>query len=387
MIELKTKSDCCGCGACFQICPEKCIEMKNDSELFLYPFINTNSCTQCGLCISVCPVINKAKRGQPFKILAARNNNSQKVINSSSGGVFSVLAEDIAAQEGFVFGAIFNKEFEVVHYGTSEYSEISLLRTSKYVQSDTGRTFIETRSLLDEGKIVLFSGTPCQIRGLKLFLGKNYDHLITVDFICHGVPSPGIWRKYLQEILTKNCINSVGEIQKINFRDKSLGWRKYCLKISTTEGKTVLSESFTENRFLMGFRSDLFLRPSCHKCPAKGLSSGSDITIADFWGVQKILPEFNDDKGVSLVILNSGKTENMFENNCDIREVDKKVLKKNYALYNSVIMNFNRKAFFRDLKENSELEPLIRKYSEHSCFERLTRKLVIILSRLLNLMR
>lgn len=387
MIQLDKKSDCCGCGACFQICPAECIEMITDEEGFKYPEFKTDMCTGCGLCIKVCPEINKTVKSKPFKVFAAKNIEHKKVVESSSGGVFSVLAENTVNSAGTVFGAIFNKEFEVVHYGTSEYSEISLLRTSKYVQSDTGQTFIETRSLLDEGKIVLFSGTPCQIKGLKLFLGKDYQNLITVDFICHGVPGSGIWKKYLHEIIKKNGICSVSEIKEINFRDKSFGWRKFSLKISDFNGETVLLQSLRENTFLKGFLKDLYLRPSCHKCPAKGLSSGSDITIADFWGVQKILPEFNDDKGISLVILNSGKTENMFKNHCDIREVDKKVLKKNYALYNSVIMNFNRKAFFRDLKENSELEPLIRKYSEHSFFERLTRKLLIISSRLLNLMR
>jgi len=384
MLKLKKKSDCCGCGACFQICPANCINMKTDEEGFKYPVIDTDSCTRCGICVKVCPVINKGKKTQPVKILAAKNHSKETVNTSSSGGVFSVLAEHITASGNFVFGAGFNENWEVIHYGTSDPAEISSFRTSKYVQSDTAQSFLKIRSLLDAGKTVLFSGTPCQVRGLKLFLTKDYENLLTVDFICHGVPSPGIWKKYLQAILNKNSVSSIKGIGKINFRDKSLGWRKFSLKISSYENKTILSESLKENSFLIGFLKDLYLRPSCHSCPSKGLSSGSDITIADFWGVQSILPDFNDDKGISLVILNTDKMENILKDSCHIADVDKKVLKKNYALHNSVRMNFNRKKFFQELGTGAELEPLILKYSKHSYLDRFLRKLSIILSRIFN---
>lgn len=334
MVNITDKTKCCGCSACVQSCPVKCIDMKEDEQGFLYPVIDTAACIDCGLCEKVCPMLNPSASKEPLQVLAAKNRNEEQRLRSSSGGIFRLLAEHIIERGGVVFGARFNEKWEVEHCYAETIEELEPLMRSKYVQSYIGNTYKEAERFLKEGRQVMFVGTSCQIAGLKRFLRKEYNNLLAVDFICHGVPSPGIWRKYLEEIKSsrseaagKNSVlslslKSVPVITGINFREKQnggYGWKKYGFEVrakspSKGDKNTVLkSDIFYENVFMKGFLSNLYLRPSCYKCTAKNGASGSDLTIADFWGIQNYHPEFDDDKGVSVIFVHTDMGKKIIE--------------------------------------------------------------------------
>ena len=326
MIDIKVKKDCCGCSACVQICPKGCISLKEDIEGFLYPEADKDICIDCGLCEKVCPFINVGVPHEPVNTFAAKNKDESVRMESSSGGIFTLLAEKVIQEGGVVFGARFDENWEVVHDYTEKVSGLSCFSGSKYVQSRIGDTYRQAETFLKQGRKVMFTGTPCQIRGLKLFLRKDYENLLTVDFICHGVPSPGIWRMYLNETFRKpdrreghgkntvlSSSKAIPVITGISFRDKKLGWKKFSFVVrgmsagQADKNSVLLSDIHLKNPFMRAFLSDLILRPSCYECKAKAGRSGSDITIADFWGVQNILPEFDDDKGVSLLLVNENR--------------------------------------------------------------------------------
>lgn len=348
MIDIKEKKNCCGCEACVQRCPKSCITMREDNEGFLYPEVDKNICIDCGLCEKVCPVINQAEERKPLAVYAAKHKDEQIRMASSSGGAFTAIAESVIDEGGVVFGARFNQDWDVVHSYTETKEGLGAFRGSKYVQSRIGESYKEAEGFLKAGRKVLFSGTPCQIAGLKRFLRKEYDNLLTVDFICHGVPSPGVWREYLKEETARQCgeKNSVLQrpihernalIEGISFRDKRLGWKKFsfALALSTTNGSgakntVLLSEPLNKNIFLRGFLADLYLRPSCHACPSKSLKSGSDITVADFWGIQYVIPEIDDDKGISVVMVHTEKARIL---------VGKISIEKWIVMYNDILHN------------------------------------------------
>ncbi len=344
MVNIDNKIDCCGCGACSLACPCHCILMVEDNEGFLYPQADKHNCIECGRCDNVCPVNLQLKDREPLLVCAAQNQDQELRLKSSSGGVFFLLAKQIVESKGVVFGAAFNDKWEVVHTYAENLEECRKFLGSKYVQSIIGDTYACAQTFLDQGRIVLFSGTPCQIAGLKCFLGKEYKNLITADVICHGVPSPGMFRWYLHEEIEKfadqgerkNSVSSRPihnipkrdalfglkdvEIRGISFRDKRLGWKKYSFTLdlakATADGKqnTVsLSYTLDKNPFLKGFLQNLFLRPICHDCPFRDLKSGSDITLGDFWGVRKVLSRMDDDRGTSAVLLNTEKGRRVFE--------------------------------------------------------------------------
>lgn len=328
MINITEKSECCGCNACVQRCPKQCISMKEDEQGFLYPIVDTTTCIDCGLCEKVCHILNPGEEKEPIQVLAAKNKNEDQRLKSSSGGTFILLAEHIIRQGGVVFGARFDTNWEVEHCYAETIEELEPLMRSKYVQSKIGNTYKQVEEFLKNGRKVMFVGTSCQIAGMKRFLRKEYDNLLAVDFICHGVPSPGIWRKYLEEIKSsrseaagKNSVlsvslKSVPVITGINFREKQLGgygWKKFGFVVQTKspskgdKNTVLLSSIMNENVFMKGFLANLYLRPSCYKCYAKNGAAHSDITIADFWGVQRYYPEFDDDKGVSAVFVHTSK--------------------------------------------------------------------------------
>lgn len=334
MINIINKQDCVGCNACVQICPKQSINMREDGQGFLYPKVNLDTCIKCGLCEKVCPVINQAVPRKPGQVYAAKNKSREVVENSSSGGIFHALAKYVIDQGGVVFGARFNEKWEVVHGYSDTSAGIKAFQKSKYVQSRIGDSYLNTERFLKEGKLVLFSGTPCQISGLRLFLRKPYTNLLTVDVVCHGVPSPLVWREYLKyvtktKIICKNYefqspLSDIRQIiSSIDFRDKKIGWENFGFSVHTVarqneisdlqstigylEDEELLFEPLTENLYLQIFLKDLDLRPSCYKCPAKAGKSGSDLTIADFWGIRKSYPELYDSKGVSLILANTPK--------------------------------------------------------------------------------
>lgn len=381
MIQIKDKSNCCGCWACVQQCPKQCISMQVDEEGFLYPDVDTSTCIDCGLCEKVCPVINQKEERIPLQTFAAKNPDEEVRTQSSSGGIFSLIASYVIKRNGIIFGARFNDKWEVIHSYTDTESEIHKFRGSKYVQSQIGSSYNQAKTFLKQGRIVLFTGTPCQIAGLRLFLGKDYDNLLTMDFICHGVPSPGIFRKYLQEATNDNISN----IKRINFRDKSKGWKKFCflMEYEQSDGsKKTMIQQLDKNPFRKGFLSNLYLRPSCHKCPAKSLKSGSDITIGDFWGIQNVLPEFDDDKGTSVIIANTSKGDKLLNKlNIDKQVSDYDTIKSyNSSICHSPEIPANRKLFFASQK------PIIKRIQIYgrktTLHKRIIRKLATIIKRL-----
>jgi polysaccharide pyruvyl transferase WcaK-like protein/coenzyme F420-reducing hydrogenase beta subunit len=349
---LADKKTCSGCGACAAVCPSKCIKMEESKEGFLYPNVDYTKCTDCGLCRKVC-IVNQKIESKSFKTAyAAMNKNDEIRLNSSSGGVFDLLAKYTLNNKGVVIGAAFNEHNEVCHIIIDKIKDLNKLYGSKYVQSNLKNTYIETKKYLEEGKEVLFSGTPCQIFGLKSFLSKKYDNLLTVDFVCHGVPSPKIFKKYCEFLEKEN--NS--KITEINFRNKSKGWKLSSSKYVFANGKTLVENS-NENIYMKAFLNNLSLRESCYNCKIKKLVSGSDITLADYWGVEKVHEKLDDNKGTSLVIINSPKGGLVFDEiNCELNFLETNfdvAASYNRCVNESVSPHPNRSQFFENIDNNN----------------------------------
>lgn len=374
MIKVIDKSLCCGCGACAQACPRRCIRLCDDQEGFLYPWVDENLCVDCGKCEKVCLELHVNAPREPLKTYAAKNKNEEIRRESSSGGIFTLLAETAIDRGGVVFGARFDENWEVMHDYAETKEGLKSFRGSKYVQSRIGETYRQAEQFLKVGRMVMFTGTPCQIAGLKRFLQKEYSNLLTVDFVCHGVPSPKVWRMYLDEITAcrQNRVKVVSphpvpqkkEIENIEFRSKKTGWKKYSFVATLSDVMTggeknfvLLSSVFSENPFMQAFLSDLILRPSCYTCPVKSGKSGSDITIGDFWGIEEIMPDFDDDKGMSLVMLHTRKFEKWLSSVFnEWREVSYIVAKiSNLSIETSVVKPLNRAFLFRQLRREGFL--------------------------------
>lgn len=357
----KLHDKCTGCCACLNICPKNVISMKEDNEGFKYPFVNEKKCIKCGLCVQICPTIvnEQVKINNGVQAYACVNKDIDIRLKSSSGGVFSAVANYILSNNGIVFGAAFNKEWNVEHIYIENYYELNRLRTSKYVQSYIGDIYKIIKEFLEIGKLVLFTGTPCQVSGLKAYLGKEYDNLYCIDIICHGVPSPLVWRTFLKENY------DVNNILAINFRDKTNGWSKFSFKVQYTD--TAITENIYSNLYMLGFLNNLYLRPSCYNCDFKTVGRISDVTVADFWGINEILPKMNDDKGVSLIVIQNDKGKLLMDkikNNLEFYEVDiEKALSFNLAMTSSVSKHRFRDKFFSELySENKSINSLIEKY-------------------------
>ena len=336
MIDICDKSQCCGCEACVQRCPKHCIALVEDAEGFLYPKVDASVCVDCGLCEKVCPIINQSDERQPQVVYAAINPDSDVRQSSSSGGIFSALADAVLSQGGVVFGVCWDKEWRLIFDYAETQEDLSRFRGSKYLQAHVGDAYVKAEQFLKLGRQVLFTGTSCQIAALKLYLKRDYDNLLAVDVICHGAPSLGVFRAYLSEeiaqvadrqkknsvslssksyIAERNKLDIAGwSIEDIQFRDKRLGWKKFSFTLRLAEASaegdknTVsLSCPLNENVFMRGFLRNFYLRPSCYSCPAKSGKSGSDITLGDFWGINQLKPEIDDDRGVSAVMVNTAR--------------------------------------------------------------------------------
>ena len=311
MIEITDRVKCSGCGACKDVCPKKAIILKADKEGFLYPHVNIVECIDCGKCIKCCPILTfeNTKNEKNNNIAYAAISKSEDVrLNSSSGGVFTEIAIYILQNGGVVFGASFDENFNVKHIGIENIEQLDILRGSKYVQSKIGNTYVQAKEYLDIGRLVLFTGTPCQIAGLYSFLNKSYENLYTQDIICHGVPSPMFWGKYIEYREAK----AGAKLQKALFRYKKYGWRKYSILLEFANGKKY-NQVISNDLYMRGFLQNICLRPSCYDCSFKTMSRLSDITLADFWGVEKIMPQIDDNKGTSLVITHSTHGQQLLE--------------------------------------------------------------------------
>jgi coenzyme F420-reducing hydrogenase beta subunit len=301
------KEHCFGCRACEQICPQKCIDMIEDNEGFFYPKINVNICIKCGLCRKACP-INKNNMfsllNQPI-VYAAWNKNNEILRNSSSGGMFSAIADYVLNKKGTVFGCAFDNKFIAKHICTEDKKNMYKIRGSKYVQSDTSDTYKQVKKLLNKGKYVFYTGTPCQIAALKSFIGQDYKNLITADLICNGVPSQKIFTQYIKHL--ENIYK--GKITEFRFRDKlRYGWtHSYYIKINKDNYNKSKCKTAYLSSYYYAFLNKMIQRPSCYGCPYSNTKREGDITIADFWGIEKFYPQIDTSMGMSLVIINTYK--------------------------------------------------------------------------------
>lgn len=348
-INITSKEDCCGCTACANACPKSAIFMKADNEGFLYPTIDKDKCIDCGLCKKVCPVLN-GKNINEFKqkafLFQIKNEDIRN--DSTSGGFFSSIGEYVINHNGVVFGAAFDSNFKVGHVYASKIEDLRKFRKSKYVQSNLNDSFKNVKNFLDDDKYVLFSGTPCQIAGLKKYLIKDYEKLITVDIMCHSVPSPLYFELYKKFILKKmNAKN----IKSINFRDKGkYGYKYSMMTIETDNGK--YSEGIDTDPYLRAFFCDYSVRPSCYNCKFKTQKRVSDITIWDCFNISEIDKSFDDDKGTTRILIQSSKGQKIINElkNVKLKEIEVSVaINKVKEMTNSVRYNAQRNNFFNDI--------------------------------------
>lgn len=304
--------DCCtGCAACYVSCPKDAIEMKEGHEGFLYPQVDLDKCNSCTLCLKICPVKNTSKTKVDLRPLlyAGWTNNPDLLDESTSGGVFSEIAENVLREDGVVFGAAYDQNLRVCHQVVETVDDLSRLRGSKYVQSLVGDTYIQAENYLKAGRRVLYSGTPCQIAGLYSALQKKHDALLTCDLLCHGVPSPKVFRMAVSSL--ENKYNST--VIEILFREKSCGWLHPTVVIKFANGKSLV-ENPTDNHFNLGFIKSVFHRPACFECPIKPIGSGADITLGDFWELLQYEPSSINKNGTSAIIVNTEKGKHTIEN-------------------------------------------------------------------------
>lgn len=367
MIKIENKERCCGCSACANICPKNCISMEEDNEGFIYPVVDLKSCINCKLCEKVCPNKKNTPTRKSKPITYAAKINDDEIRNqSSSGGIFSILAEAVLNENGVVYGVAMSDDLKSAHHiRVDSIDDMYKLRGSKYLQASVGDMYRSVKEDLKNGKKVLFSGAPCQINGLKLFLEKDYEKLITIEVICHGTPSPALWKKYCEHI--ENKYN--GQIKTVNFREKRNGWKKFGL---VEEGNNISQYlSLSDDPYMIMFLRDYCLRPSCYDCNAKKLESMADLTIADFWGINNVAPEMDDDKGTSLVLVQTEKG-NVLLNTLKDKFIGKKVDYEESIIYNksyfqSVNKPKERKTFFSDMN-NISFDELKNKYCKKDRF-------------------
>lgn len=373
---------CTGCAACANLCPKQCIQMIADAEGFLHPQVDMSQCVDCGACRKACPILNPLSRSKETVAYAAVCNDDSIRMASTSGGVFTLLSQWVLERGGAVFGAAYADDFTVEHRCIRSIDGLSALRSAKYAQSRIGSAYQIAKELLSEGQYVLFSGTPCQIEGLTGCLGKKYEKLILVDVICHGVPSPAVWQEYIQYRSQTDARGAAPTA--INLRSKETGWPGYSVQFEYQNGIKYSARN-SEDPYLRSFVGNLCLRPSCYDCQFKGISRCSDFTLGDYWGVWSQLPEYNDGKGTSIVLVHSEKGLTIWsgiETQMQSRKVDvTHCMDENSSAIQSPQMSTMRSSFmqrylkedFKDLVE--ELLPPSVPEHRSSLFRRMLHKL------------
>ena len=333
--------------------------MEQDNQGFNYPVIDYKKCIHCNLCKSVCPVIKENISSKPLFTYGAYAKDEKIRSTSSSGGIFSLLAKKIVDSGGICVGATTNGH-NIEHIAIENVDGIEKLKRSKYAQSDIKDIYIKIKKFLEKGRKVLFTGTPCQVAGLKSFLHNNYSNLICIDIVCHGVPSPLIYSNYLKSLEKDNKC----KITNINFRSKENGWSSFDFVINS-DSKTIVSENVYENIYMKAFLQNLILRPSCYECSFKNFKSQSDITLGDFWGVEILHKEekkFLDNKGVSLVAINTKKGNDLFieiSNEIYFKKTNiEEAIKYNSAMTSSVSKSDNYEEFWKNINFDNIKESL-----------------------------
>ena len=356
-------SKCNGCTACSSICPKHCIEMNENEDGFLYPSVNINNCISCGSCDKICPVNNDIKLNDFPNAYAAISKNVEERLQSSSGGVFSLVAKYILDKNGYVVGAAYNDKFEVEHIIIDSKEELYKLRGAKYSQSRLENVFVKIKELLDTDHYVLFSGTPCQVGGLKSYLRKDCEKLVLIDTVCHGVPSPLVWKKYVEY---RSKIDNKGEIPtSINLRSKSSGWSRYNYSIEFNYGKKSYSKVNGQDPYMKSFVGNYCLRESCYDCSFKSTRRVSDLTLGDYWGIWNQNPEMDDNRGTSLLLVHSSKGNRILDaisNQLEYVQVDlDDSITENLSVIKSSPINKDRSVFI-DTVCKEGFKQAIKKY-------------------------
>ncbi len=385
MIQIKDKSDCCGCTACASICPKDAITMEPDTLGFKYPKVDLSKCIDCGLCEKVCAFNDSYDKSLNLKepeIYAVRHKDMHEIETSRSGAAFIAISDFVLENGGIVYGVGYKEHFKVTHKRATTKWERNEFKGSKYVQSDLDGIFRQVKEDLKQGNTVLFSGTPCQTAGLNSYIGKKLrENLVLVDIVCHGVPSPYIWRDYLAYVENKYK----SKVVKVDFRDKSrIGWSGHIESFVFDNGNKIESKIYTDL-----FYQHIMLRPSCGYCHYTNFNRPSDFTIADYWGWERINPNFNkDDKGVSLVLINTRKGIDLFRN--VLETLDKIQTNLEICLQPNLkkpsILNPQWKKFVRDYKRKGFVYVMYKYREENRIYNlckflnRIKRKMIKLIN-------
>ena len=346
-----SKNGCTGCMACMNICPNDAIRLVESDDGFIYPEIDDEKCIRCDLCKNICPVnkVYKSEIDKP-RFYATKNKNEVDREHSSSGGMIALFAKNILENKGVIYGVTLENKV-AKHIRIDNAQDLYKIMGSKYVQSQVGFIYHDVKNDLTNGIKVIFTGTPCQIEGLKSYLGKEYDNLICISIICHGVPSPQVFKQFIEEKEKKDNT----QIDDIQFRNKDNGWHKFSMvyKSPKSEKKNI----FTEDSYMQGFLKNYFLRDSCYNCEMRfNKKNSADMIIGDFWGIENVFPQMDDDKGVSALIINTKKGQELFEKvkeNIEYKETDfDSILKANPVLTASVKYTKNKERFFNMIETN-----------------------------------
>lgn len=378
-INITSKEDCCGCTACMNKCPKNAIKMVEDKEGFLYPQVDKEKCVDCGLCKKVCPVLNKTKNtGTNKKGYIFQYEDKEIRKESTSGGFFTAISEYIIQNNGVVYGVSLDNEFVAKHERITDEKYLWKFRNSKYVQSDPNNTFKQVERDLNNNLLVLYSGTACQIEGIKKYLEKDYENLITVDVICRSVPSPLLWKKYIEEKNKKN------DIKRVYFREKLYGY-KYSNLCLHDKDKIVYNNGIDTDQYLRAFFSNIASRPSCYNCKFKEQVHKADFTIWDCFNVYNYDKTFDDDIGTTRVLVNTQKALNIFEilsKKHKTKEIEQEKLVNNfYQMFNSIKYNSNRDDFFEELNKVN-CEEVLNKYFPNKLKNKMEKSLRKILINL-----
>lgn len=370
MIDKIKKELCTGCDACYNVCPESCIEMVVDKTGFRYPKVDYNKCTKCSICIKICPSLNKPsliEKWETPKVFAAWSLDENIRLNSTSGGVFSELAKRVLKDGGFVVGARYNEKNLVEHYMISNIDELIKIRQSKYVQSDIGDILKKVKEKLIDDKLVAFCGSPCQVAGLLKYLKKPYNNLITFDFICRGTNSPKAYLRYLDMVEEKYKSN----IKKVWFKNKTYGWNRFSTRIDLENKKIYIKDRY-DDLYMRGYiEENLYMRPCCFDCKYKTFPRVSDITLGDFWGVGATDPSLDADKGTSLIMINSDKGEMLFNS------ISKNIFRKESTLELALPGNISIVKSATKNPVSDQFLVMLDDYPFDICFKKLVRKNIV----------
>ncbi len=368
MNEVTEKQACVGCGVCAARCPQTCITMEADSEGFRYPQIDTTRCVDCALCRSVCPSASAAVPLAKPVSFAAYTRDEDIRLKSSSGGIFRLLAEQVLKDGGAVVGAAWDEDGRLVHRVVRDEEALSLLYGSKYLQSDLEAVLPAVETLLKNNQTVLFSGTPCQIAAMRAYLKKDYETLLCQGVVCHGVPSPLVWEQYRTSLEKRYGAKATA----VSFRDKRDGWKAFSLAVQFENGAEYVAQQ-GQDPYMQCFLKNYTLRPSCYQCRFKGTRADADLLLADFWGIAHVAPSFGDDRGVSLVIVNTDRGQALWkavQARAEVKEVPiESALPYNTAITRSVAPVPKRARFFEEFHRNGT-EQAYRKFAKTTRLQR-----------------